>query len=114
MWMEQFRKASLLHLSKLPDTILLGGWYFPEKTASGVEIWSSPQALLRAKGVSAIFLHGYSPVKNQLRIAAGDQTLLETNLKGNFDFQVATHNYEIIELHIANPCLVLVTHDHWA
>jgi len=106
MWMEEFCKASVLHLSKLPDTILLGGWYFPEKTAAGVEIWSSPKALLRAKGVSAIILRGYSPVKNQLRIAAGNQTLLDTNIKGKFDLQVATQNNEIIELQIENAYLV--------
>jgi FkbM family methyltransferase len=105
MWMEEFRKASLLHLSKLPDTILLGGWYFPEKTAAGVEIWSSPKALLRAKGVSVIILRGYSPVKNQLRIAAGNQNLLDTNIKGNFDLKVATQNNEIVELHIENAYL---------
>ncbi len=42
-WSEESIGLSLAHRDKMPDAVLLGGWYYAEKEPRGVSVWSSPR-----------------------------------------------------------------------
>jgi glycosyltransferase involved in cell wall biosynthesis len=100
-WMDESRSRSTLCIDKLPDTILLGGWFFPERTATGTEIWSSQIAFVRAKNVERMSLAGHSPMANILEVWGSNRKLVEFNVSGDFTVEFALNRQEIVELRMA-------------
>ncbi len=98
VWSSELRDMSLRHIDRLPDTILLGGWYFPEKSALETSIWSSPIALIRTRNVDSISLNGYSPVPNELQIFSKNEILFSTSVDGYFHFNFKTQGADLIQL----------------
>ena len=98
VWMEESRVISCLHIDVLPDFILMGGWYFPEKVDSKFQIWSSEKALLRVKNSEYIIIKGFSPIKNYFSIQNKNKEVFSQNINGNFELKIEVNGAEIIEI----------------
>lgn len=65
-------------------SLLMGGWYFPEKTETGNQIWSSPRAEIYIKDTDRIKLSGYSPKSQILVVTLNGRPVYKDRIKGRF------------------------------
>jgi glycosyltransferase involved in cell wall biosynthesis len=102
-WVDESIDLSLAHLGTLPDAILLGGWYYPERELTGVSVWSSPRALLKVKQVKSITLLGNSNHKTLLTIFGDGRQISEMTIDGEFELKQPLNGVEVLELRLAAP-----------
>jgi glycosyltransferase involved in cell wall biosynthesis len=102
-WCEESIDISLAHRNKLPDVILLGGWYYPEAEPAGVRIWSSQKALIRVRSTKSITLRGSSNHRTMLTIYGDGVLLHEEMINGEIGLCVPLEDVEVVELRIAAP-----------
>jgi glycosyltransferase involved in cell wall biosynthesis len=98
IWNAESLQIAAAHLDKLPDAVLLGGWYYPEVTQSGICVWASPSAELRVRNLRALTLRGYSPQPNRLTVRGDSRTLATVEVDGSFQVTVETLGTEVIRL----------------
>jgi glycosyltransferase involved in cell wall biosynthesis len=103
MSLEESIQLSLAHLEILPDEILLGGWYYPERDSTGVSIWSSPKALIRVKAARSITIRGHSNHNTLLTLYGDGAQISESRIDGEFEIQQQIYGVEVLELRIADP-----------
>jgi len=70
------------------SSLLMGGWYFPEKTETGNQIWSSPRADIYIKNRDVIKLSGYSPKSQTLVLTLDGSLIYEKRIKGPFAIEL--------------------------
>lgn len=102
-WSEESIVLSLAHRDKLPDAVLLGGWYYPEREPMGVRVWSSPRALVRVKGARSLTLLGASNHRTVLTMFGDGKRLSEKMVNGQFELRQPLSGVEVLELRIATP-----------
>jgi glycosyltransferase involved in cell wall biosynthesis len=102
-WSEESIDLSLAHVDKLPDAVMLGGWYYAEKEPLGVQVWSSPRALVRVRSAKSLTLCGFSNHRTMLAILGDGELLSETMIDGQFELRQPLNGVEILELRIASP-----------
>jgi len=102
-WTEESLGLSLAHREKLPDAILLGGWYYPERELAGVRIWSSPKALIRVKSAKSLSLRGSSNHRTMLTVLGDGILLSEKMVDGAIELRLPLDGVEVVELRVAAP-----------
>jgi glycosyltransferase involved in cell wall biosynthesis len=95
-WSQERRQISLRHLHLYDKPILLGGWYYPERTADGTEVWSSGKAWLFVGSAERIIVRGISFRRRHLRVRGANAVLLDAVVDGQFELEVATAGDEAI------------------
>ena len=99
-WMEEFADSSLRHISRYPFPLLMGGWYYPEKTEQGFERWSSGRSLICTKGVSAMTVLGRSLRRKTVQIWSHDVQLGTFTVKGAFEISLRITNADSVTLSV--------------
>jgi glycosyltransferase involved in cell wall biosynthesis len=102
-WMDESLDLSLEHLEKLPNAILLGGWYYPERDPAGVRLWSGPRALIKVKGLTSIRILGSSNRNTVLTIIGDGKPLAEAPIEGDFELNQPLNGIEVLELRVPGP-----------
>jgi len=88
-WDGEALRQARQFLSKYQNTILMGGWYHPEKTNGGVGRWSGTLAeIFCPAGVTGISLSGFVAEQTTLRVRINGKEIARPILKGNFTFKV--------------------------
>ena len=100
LWNEESRRISLLFISKYTYPLLLGGWYYPEKSENGVCVWSCPEALIYCMGMEAITIKGYSNIKQKLSLKQAEKLQKERLVDGAFSITCELDSsITVLEIH---------------
>jgi len=99
-WMQESRERSLKYLDKYEFPLLLGGWYHPERTQKGFEIWSSGEALIFVRGASALSLEGLCPNEVTLTCLADGAALAEKKVQGRFHIELPLNQSSVLSLSV--------------
>lgn len=100
-WARESIQLSLAHLVMLPGAILLGGWYYPERSLTGITVWSSPRAFLRVRRIKSISILGNSNHKTLLTIFGDGAPLSQVTVDGEFELRQLLFEVETLELRVA-------------
>jgi glycosyltransferase involved in cell wall biosynthesis len=102
-WIDESIDLSLAHRDALPDAILLGGWYYPERDLTAVSVWSSPRALVKVKQLKSITITGSSNHETLLRIFGDGTQISEMSIDGDFKLEQPLNGVEVLELRVSVP-----------
>jgi glycosyltransferase involved in cell wall biosynthesis len=80
------------------QSILLGGWNFPEKLNDFSQIWSSAISEVYAVNTKNMVFSGSSPSKKQLILKMGNDILFNKEVNGTFKIKVSLPGNGIITL----------------
>ncbi|MGA2257674.1 MAG: glycosyltransferase, partial [Thermoguttaceae bacterium] len=103
-WMQEFRQHALQHLDDYESPVLLGGWYHPERTEQGFEIWSSDLAHIFVRGVNSLSVEGHCPRVATIKFLADDSLLTEQRVHGDFRIELAVNRGSVLTI-VVDPCL---------
>lgn len=95
-WAQELRQISLRHLHLYDKPILLGGWYYPERTGDGLEVWASGEAWVFVGSAERIVVRGISFRRRHLRIRSANAALMDAVVDGQFELEVATTDHDAI------------------
>jgi glycosyltransferase involved in cell wall biosynthesis len=102
LFREEARQLSLQFLSKYSQPILLGGWYYPEKSKDGTRIWSSSKALIYCKGASSITVHGRTPNNKELILIQDGANQTRHMVEGEFSVSIELNkSAQVLEIQTA-------------
>ncbi|MCL4479028.1 MAG: glycosyltransferase [Deltaproteobacteria bacterium] len=98
LWMAESINIS----EKFSDTysfpLLMGGWHFPESINNGFQLWSSPDALIYAKGIKEIVIKAYTPERKTLSIYGDESLIHQQEINGLFSLTLNVK--DVIALHL--------------
>lgn len=99
-WMKESIKISLDHIDKYDKTMLLGGWYYPERSRDSYSVWSSGEALLFIDKANKIILRGISPKRKKIVLTLQDKTqILNKTVSGSFELIIeGNFNKDIVRI----------------
>jgi len=86
--MKEWTNESLISANKFTnyyqETILLGGWNFPEKSNNSTQIWSSEYSEIYIKNTKKISIEGYSPTKKTITFKLDTHIVKTQSVNGSF------------------------------
>lgn len=100
-WTAESIDLSLAHVGLLPDAILLGGWYYPERNLTAVSVWSSARSLLKVRKLKSITIVGSSNHKAVLTVLGDGKQIAEIPVDGEFELKQPLNGVEILELRVS-------------
>ena len=87
-------------LDKYDKPMLLGGWHYPEKSESGLQIWTSGRAEIFVKTLKEIEVKGYAPQKKQIEVLGDGQTIAKYEVNKNFELKIPLKNVNVVSLNM--------------
>jgi glycosyltransferase involved in cell wall biosynthesis len=103
-WMQEFRQHALQHLDDYEFPVLLGGWYYPERTEQGLAIWSSELAHIFVRGAHSLNLQGHCPRGTKVTFFLDNSLLTEHQLHGDFYIELLVDQGSVLTIAV-DPCL---------
>ncbi|MBC2581571.1 glycosyltransferase family 4 protein [Clostridium sp. DJ247] len=97
-WMEESLEMSTKNINKYISPILMGGWYYPEKSRDEYEMWSSGKSLIYVNGASKITIKGYSPSSKYLILRLDGREIFNDKVSNQFKVEVKLDGGKILEL----------------
>ena len=87
-------------MDKYEFPLLLGGWYYPERTEDNYEIWSSQELLIYVKNIDHLTIEGYSSKMTKLYIQVNDKNLFKKRIIENFNIELDLKDFVVLTLKI--------------
>lgn len=97
-WTNEFLQSARKFVNYYNQSILLGGWNFPEKSATSSQIWSSSMSEIYLKETNSMLIKGFSPSKKSLSLKMNDIIIYEAKVNGSFNIAVSIPNSGIVSL----------------
>ena len=97
-WIEESVNISEKFLNTYSFPLLMGGWHFPESINNGFQLWSSPDALIYAKGIKEIVIKAYAPVKKTLSIYGDESLIHQQEVNGSFNLTLNVSDVSVLHL----------------
>ncbi len=97
-WTDEFLESARKFIHFYDQSILLGGWNFPEKVDASSKIWTSSISEVYVTNTETMIVKGFSPSKKVLSFKINNINIYEKKVNNTFSVEIVIPNDCVVTL----------------